>query len=896
MIRTIWIREKGKKRLTSESSGAVPLRFPSYITTNDIQLLIQETLQSSNQPEEGEGEDRSQNIAIGLLDDSQRFYPLSMVKIYPEIFTKGIFTIIYLNDSFETQNEDHDNDYGEEALEDHPNENYEKLQNDAETFPSSSAPNLPLRFLDGYFHLVCEDIRSRTGLDSNKIGVYLQSLNQFSSTNDVITKGRFLSSMVFALHQHSAEEQRHQDLSLPVTPDINAIFEEIFDTFVMFTSQSSPDERETTSSPAVDIIRLSRFLALFSGGLANENIKILYHLFDYDQDGFLSFNDLSNCFREILLILSHLYGPMLEITQSYSLDAIALSLAQSVVHMGKSLKWENDYISDENDEEEDEEMEEKKINYSGDGVLSLQQFYQWYSNTDNILYLPPSRSPQLTSYQHISAAKNFLSFRPMTCSSLKLCLQHYSEKSQASFISSVGVYSSVILSFRLHQTDLFSLHQSTALKERDIPSLVMPNTHFLMALETFIQNIFELHDPLHSDCVAIEDIFASLSLFLDASWKDRLASYFQLNSSSAPRYQLHLNSPDDASLDLLLTEISMIDYLVSILKTIALFESSVVDDDTLLHQATQLIRHALSTGLIASQPHKLIALSDFVEWLESNIDLGGNGTDTETQPVVIPKESIADNSRDQNLPAAAPSLSSAIQEELKFVKEELGLVGFTAEDFMDLLGEYADAGTIALSDWLHIVALLTQLNSSASQSKSSSSSELASKIFHSLSSLTSSASSEDTLEYRILLSSLIMFCDSPVEDKIAVIFTVLSETIYGASSEEADREEKEEDLRRVTSDSFLFLLECVLTLLGLLSPSSRKVFLRATSRPSTSVLARETLLFGMRRFRKIPVTPASLKGHSFSMSEFCGLLWAMLGEQGVVSREETLEKTRRSSS
>jgi Ca2+-binding EF-hand superfamily protein len=883
MICTIWIREKGtrkgkEEKLGKGTRGVVPLRFPSYITTNDMQLLIQETFQREEQ-----------KIVIGLLDESQRYYPLSMIKMYPESFTKGIFTIIYLNDPLETQNknddddDDHDEkDSGDETPESIPDEFDEDLENETDKLPSSSSPGVPLRLLDGYFHLVCDDIKSRTGLDSNKIGVYLQSLSQFSSTNDLITKGRFLSSIVYALHQ--PDDQSHQ-FSPPVTPDVNAIFQEIFDTFLTFTAESSSDEREDTD--AVDITRLCRFLALFSGGLANENIKILYHLFDFDQDGLLSFNDISNCFREILLILSHLYGPMLEITQTYSLDAIALSLAQHVVQMGHSLKWENDYISDETEED----TEQEKMDYSGDGVLSLQQFYQWYSNTDHILYLPPGRPPPLASYRHISSAKKLLSLAPITCPTLKLCLQHYSE---ASFISSIGVYSSLILSFRLHQTDLFSLPQPTALMERNPSPLVMENAHYLMTLETITQHLFGLHDPLRSDCVAIEDIFASLSLFLNVSWKDRLSSYFEFNSSSARRYQLQLSSPSDACLDLLLTQVSMVDYLVSVLKTVTLFESSVVDDDTILHRATQLTRHALSTGLIPSQPHGLVALSDFAEWLDSNIDLG------ETE--ILPETEVATT----GLPS--PSLSRSIQEELKTVKEELGLVGFTAEDFMDLLGEYANAGTIALSDWLHIVALMNQLNSPPSLPTSSSSSELASTIFQSLSSLSSSCASSSPsppllpstqgeggaeegdasgLEYRVLLSSLIMFCDSPVEDKIAVIFTVLSETIYDGglgSTEEGGDEGEGEDYRRVTYGTFLFFLECVLTLLHLLSPSTREVFpLIHSSQPlSTEVIARETLHCAMRKLAKTPrLAPLpALRNHNFNMDEFCGLLWAMLEEAG----------------
>jgi hypothetical protein len=877
MIRTIWIRDKGKEKTTPPE----PMRFPSYITPEDIQLLIHETF-PQNQVD-------GNKIAIGFIDFAKRYYPLSMLTIHPEIFARGVYSIVYQGDSqridsvgsgeiCEEEEEDKENDEeGEEEMEETDVESSQEQQSS-----KLSSPPLPLRFLDGYLRIVCEEIKSRTGLDANKISVYLQSLSQFSSTNDLITKPRFLSSMVFALHQPDHQTHPHSSTAPPIAAEVSTIFEEIFDVFVAHRSHtSSTTNDEDEEATAMDITRLCRFLALFSGGQPNENIKILYHLFDFDCDGLLSSSDLYHCFLELLIVLSQLYRPLLDITKVFPLETIATALAQFAMLRGQSLKWENEYPS--SGEECEGSDGRLRVNSSGEGVLSLPQFFQWYAHTEHLLYLPSQRSRSqvpsssslagsLTSYQHLSAVKRLLPFHPVTCATLKLSLQHYSERSQASFISTTGVFSSLILSFRIHQTDIFALHLSE--------SMTLP--HPLGSLETIVRHIFDLHDPLHSECVAIEDIFASLSLLLNASWKDRLLCYSQLSPSGPPQYQLHLTEPETA-LDLLLTEITMIDYLVSVLKTLSLFapppaevEEGDDDDERLLHQSTQMIRHALSTGLIPSQPHGLITLNDFADWLESQIDVGDTLDDV--SPVLSNLQS-RDEPRFLPLHSDLPltRVSGLISADLKEVKERLGLVGFTAEDFMDLLGESADAGLVTLSSWLHIVELLNQLASTTSPS--SQSSDLATNLFESLidltfsSSLSPSSSSRyneeggGALEYHILLSSLIMFCDSPVEDKIAVIFTVLSETIRGGVEGQA---KEEEDSKRVTSTTLLFLLQCVLTVLSLTSPTVSELLLK--TQQTTEVIARETLRYGVGRLEK----PLADSVSSFGMDDFCCLLWAML--------------------
>jgi hypothetical protein len=310
-------------------------------------------------------------------------------------------------------------------------------------------------------------------------------------------------------------------------------------------------------------------------------------------------------------------------------------------------------------------------------------------------------------------------------------------------------------------------------------------------------------------------------------------------------------------------------------------------DEMFLHQSTQMIRHALSTGLIPSQPHGFITLNDFAEWLESQIDVGDSLDETTSL-----RQETGSREAVPRSPRSLTQVSGVISADLKGVNERLGLAGFTAEDFMDLLGESADAGFVSLSSWLHIVELMNQLASTASPSAQSS--DLATVLFESLSVLSNSSplssssrfrdeegrggAESDGLEYHILLSSLLMFCDSPVEDKIAVIFTVLSETIRGDGNERSD----DEDCKRVTARSLLFFLECVLTVLSLTSPTVRQI-LSNTQQP-TEVIARETLRYGMGRLEKD--LSLSLRDASFGMDDFCRLLWAMLEAEAEAEEGE----------
>lgn len=919
IIRTIWLCDP---RLNPSPEEAIPLRFPSYITTNDIQLLIQETFPHRT----NSSEDHS--IPIGLHDEAGRYYPLSMIKISPELFTKGVYFIVYLNDQSTALqwSPEPQNHVGRDVS---PAEEGEEVPEIATDFPQSSendnlspimnqSIHLPLRFLDGYFNLICQEIKYRTGLDNHKIATYLQALSQFSVTNDLITKGRFLSSMVFSLHQTSQQTSPSQ-FTPPIPPDVNAIFGEIFDIFVTEYS-SYPSSTTKNSSNTVEIIRLCRFLSLFAGGLPNENVKILYHLYDYDQDGVVSFNDLYYCFHEMLLILSRLYDSVLDIMFTYSLDTIAMLLAQYVVMAGHKLKWENDFVVDnEDDEDNDRETYNPEFTYSGDETLSIQQFHEWYSNTEHILYLPPrslrsSQTAQVSSFQHISAVKKALSFHPITCDTLKLTLQHFSEN-KAAFISSIGFFSSIILSFRIHQTDIFSLHHPTAVSDGNTPPL-FENSHYLMTMETILRHVFDAFDPLHSEYVAVEDIFASLSLFLNASWYDRLTAYFQLNTSHHPRYQLYLEK-SDTHLDPLLTEVAMIDYLVSILKTTSLFQSSGMpnsndDDEYFIQHSTQLLQHALQTGLIPSQPHGCILLSDYALWLESNIDLGEPDMIPAASIPVIPVEASAPPPP-TSYPLPSSQFSQIIHNDYEIVKEKLGFLGFTAEDFMDLLGESANAGKVTLSAWLHIVFLMNQLNATSSSiyaeestssphQLSSSLTTLATNIFRTLSSLTMRSAlsphkssrtleaamamtqqdddEKNTVPYHILLSTLIMLCDSPVEDKIAVIFTVLSETTDEPRA--AQEDEDEEENKKVKISNLLFFIECVLSILSLISSTIHEIV--TNTQQSTEMIAMATLQFAMR-------SAASEEGlkegqKALSMDEFCSLFWIMLdGREGDVEDE-----------
>lgn len=888
MIRTIWLCDLSRNPSPEE---AIPLRFPSYTTTNDLQLLIQETFshqQTSTTPS------IDTPIPIGLHDQQGRYYPISMIQVLPDLFTKGVYSIVYLNDK-STVN----------ILSSSPELPFPPENNTIEPSPGNLTPanlslQVPLRFLDGYFYLICQEIKYRTGLDNQKIGTYFQALSQFSVTNDLITKGRFLSSMVYALHQSNQQSSQSQFDTPPIPPDVNAIFEEIFD---MFVTEDSPGRH---SSSSVEILRICRFLSLFSGGLPNENIKILYYLFDYDQDGAVSFNDLYNCFRDILMILSRLYDSVLDIMFTYSLDTIAILLAQYVITTGQNLKWQNDFIADSHEEDENEDAnggnDGRQFNYSGDEKLSLQQFYEWFSKTEHILYLPPRSIqlspvyPLISSYQHISAVKKALSFHPITCETLKLSIQHFSEN-QPSFISSIGVFSSLILSFRMHNTDIFSLHHPTAVSNGDTPPL-FENSHYLMTMETILRYIFDSFDPLHSEYVAVEDIFASLSLFLHASWHDRLTTYCQLRTSHRPRYQLQLNKWD-THLDPLLTEVGMIDYLVAVLKTISLFQGhgATSRDEDLIQNSTQLIQHALNTGLIPSQPHGCILLNDYALWLESNIDLG--------EPELVPVPGVVKDSEfpaPVEYPLPSREIADSILQDIQMARETLGFLGFTAEDFMDLLGESANAGFITLSSWLHIVLLMNQLNSSPdgsspSQQLSNSLTTVATNIFHALTSLSSTSSlsppshriyqeqNKDSVAYHLLLTSLIMLCDSPVEDKIAVIFTVLSETIPDDKDARSaarrptranTEEDEEENHKKVTISNILFFIECVMTILSLLSSPIKDIL--AKTQQSTDVIATATFHYAMKRSEFEYDAAASAGLVAFNMDEFCNLFWAILDQ------------------
>ena len=147
-----------------------------------------------------------------------------------------------------------------------------------------------------------------------------------------------------------------------------------------------------------------------------------------------------------------------------------------------------------------------------------------------------------------------------------------------------------------------------------------------------------------------------------------------------------------------------------------------------------------------------------------------------------------------------------IAADMRKVRSQLGLIGVTADDLMEVLSE-SDQQVLELSSWLHATRLLARL-SGAEDQELTEAKRVAEVIFDAFQDI--DADNTNRVDLATFMAGMACLCDGPPEDRVMVAFTSLDRDGDGYISAQ--------DLATYFSKTLLIQVVC--------SPIMRQMFSR----------------------------------------------------------------------
>jgi hypothetical protein len=145
---------------------------------------------------------------------------------------------------------------------------------------------------------------------------------------------------------------------------------------------------------------------------------------------------------------------------------------------------------------------------------------------------------------------------------------------------------------------------------------------------------------------------------------------------------------------------------------------------------------------------------------------------------------VSASSSDVSLSALfTASTKSRVKLEMRAARYLIGLQFFTADDLLDMVGEFSKEGVISSFSWFKVVSsMLTLCGRGEVESRRDTDPTLflAQRIFNAL-----DIHSVEAVNYTDLVLALANLCNSPVEDRVMVVFTLLDESGAGIIPYEA---------------------------------------------------------------------------------------------------------------
>lgn len=549
-------------------------------------------------------------------------------------------------------------------------------------------------------------------------------LSTYSETEEIITRFEFMT----AIH------------TLGDAPGKNSLVSILFDVF-------------SQGAEFAIISELVNGLSVFCGGSLTDKILNSFALQDTDRDGYISRADMVTYMRSVFTLLFQISPELADSagcdpedlavrTTNHAFQSMGLKTGE-LMSFAQYKVW---YVSDNNasapsgglgrDSESSESSGDSESESSvgdSDGEAELDIF-----DVQNLLGLHESRASDVVSA--------FLMFA-----------DGYGRLSKPRYL---GIFDQLLG-----------------------PAPRKSNAANRELLEVVKERIFNVYEIAESGFLNVRSLTSGISLFCGGSWDDKALAVFMafgLTSTSSS-----LIAPD-----------VMTQHIISIFAMMSEFDRSFLSDSTAVMVAQDMVKSAFSSVPVnPGLGEPAMSCVQFATWLSSGADnmlpsSSRNGQAAPSQPQNDDDEMVlltdlletSDSSSDEDdddqngydnadsaLAGQATSKANAslIQHELKYAKRTLGLHMFSADDLLDVVGEFSKEGVISAAAWDEAILHMLML-SGASTDQFGVAAEIARNIFNRL----------DTpgllaVDYSNLILSLSNFCNSPLEDRVMVAFTVL---------------------------------------------------------------------------------------------------------------------------
>ncbi len=313
-------------------------------------------------------------------------------------------------------------------------------------------------------------------------------------------------------------------------------------------------------------------------------------------------------------------------------------------------------------------------------------------------------------------------------------------------------------------------------------------------VEEIKERIFSVYEIAESGMLSCRSLTSGMSLFCGGSWEDKAAAVFIA-------YGVQDVMPPDV----------MTQHIISIFAMMSEFDPTFLSDSTAVQIAEDMVRVAFSDQQrSAGQRSRGMTQAEFALWLSTGSDgisassddqgaavsSSGRGlTKSEIVPLMVtsdeePNESDGeeDNSSGEGQSEEAfgdeeggeeinaiigVERKNQVQTQLAASKRLLCLHMFTADDLLEVVGEFAKEGILSRSAWYDAIGHMLTLGGTIGDSFSSSY-RLAGEIFDSI-----DTPGLEAVDYSSIVIGLSPFCNSPIEDRVMVAFTLLDDVHDG---------------------------------------------------------------------------------------------------------------------
>ena len=826
---------------------------------------------------------------VGIFDDEVGvFYPLSFLIRNPENFAnrdQDMFSIVEENSSFMNSDEfvassnvrqrvidieeeerrsttDYDDDDSEE---DEDTRCYVSETSDEAQIVSPSEimtsflENVPVEFIDAHLKMLIDEVEARTLLKQHTLPQLFHAFSLYADSSDRVSIDAFLASVG---HLHMLDPPAHGVDSTFEGKDNYSAYERMFNAIKEFSIGSDDSAADINANTQhVSIYHVCLFLSLFSSPGSNDNdraisLKIIYNLFDFNRDGFVTLSDAHNCFYMLIKCLLNLFPDVIFDIDDYPIEKVVSVLTESL-------------------------FRGQTIGNGGNTILKFDYFQQWHRSRDNLVFLlveavqnpniQQGLKSRVSSFQEARSELGLEGIAPMT---LMTCLSHYASdkgsmngENQPSddsenfddfqFISRRGVFAAILLASKMESaSNVFSADWLG-----------------LYRAEVIVCELFALYDVSQAGYIDKNDIFAGLSVFCGNSFASRVDTMFS-SRNNAKSQRIVFVSDGCSYFQSEVTRSEMIEYLLAVLKAVLLYGNHNLDDEVLQSLAVRMIGDALSQKTLPVQLNGSVPSNIFAKWLEvvinikqdANVTL--NGDDSATESTAGSSES------DGNIYAQSDSTcsESSVSQEIDAVKRMMGFTGFTAEDLMDLLGEVSREGMISEFNWFQSVSNMCAFNSiDGEEDRMDEALLFAEKVFNSLAALYPaivSESGERLVNYSLLLSTVTILCDCPAEDKMFTAFMMLSDSTMGTHPG-ADLNNPDEVTTFASVSNVMDYFRGVFSLLCAISPTVHELTEKKNLTPDQMAVATLQCTMAQNDLTSLP-------DRGFDLDQFCALAWTCM--------------------